>query len=134
MYHDRNPFVVEGNDITALRASKLEKTKDGRTLWHTTLELRPDKELLPPERASELRLHVTDGATHVQHVVDPLPVDEPEATEDAETLSAPLEERESTAGQGEPESAGVAEEEEPEEEEEIKPAILSSTSSRRKRT
>jgi hypothetical protein len=65
MYYDNTPFIIEGNDLEALRAAELETLANGRKLLHATFVLRESKQTVPDNESSRLLIHVTDGATHM---------------------------------------------------------------------
>lgn len=93
MYYGTTQTVLEASDFKSLRALSVERSEE-RTLVHLTVELRPDKVLIAPERASEMHLFVTDGNNHVMLELDPLPNEEvatllpDEVSEAAETMAA----------------------------------------------
>lgn len=95
MYYDRVPTIIEGNDLVAVRALKVESLEAGRRLLHVTFELRPDKEI--STNTAELRLHVTDGATHALYSAEPYVEAAPAASEEAPVEEAPAASEEEAA-------------------------------------
>lgn len=103
MYYDRVPSIIEGNDLVAVRALDVEHLENGRRLLHVTFELRQEKVI--STNTADLRLHVTDGATHILHEATPYvaPVVEEEAEAEpveeaaSEEETAPVEQEEKKA-------------------------------------
>jgi hypothetical protein len=92
MYHNTHKDVLEASDITAVHALRVERRTNGRRYAHLLVEIGDHKDL--NEGDGVVKLHVTDGVTHVIHPVTPLPED---ATEAVEATSAAESDEEETA-------------------------------------